>query len=261
MAQPIHQLVQKMLRQRSLAAGLRRGSVLAAWPEVAGQTLAAMTQAQQLEDGVLWIRVPDAVAAHQLTYNRQVFLDRLQAQFPGQVTDLRFQVGSLPRSQPVERLVALPPLDPAEQDQLLQLTHDLPPELHPVVLRAGQRVLQAQKRQTQPPCQLCQRSCQGQQPCPHCARLLADPAVRREAQRLVHRPQRRQLEEDALRAARHLAGQTLLEQMDQLLPQVVRQPELLPLLQDQARRYLCLLEQPTALGLLPQRVRYLLKSL
>lgn len=261
MAQQINQWVQKLLRQRSLAAGLQRGAVLAAWPRVAGETLAAMTQALQLEDGVLWVRVPDAVAAHQLTYNRQLFLERLQAQFPGQVQDLRFQVGSLPQLRPASRPVALPPLGVSEQDQLRQLARNLPSELQGVVLRAGQRVLQAQKRQEHPPCQLCQRFTEGQQPCMHCQRLLVDPAVRREAQRLVHRPGRRQLEEDALRAACYLAGQTLLQQMDQLLPQVVRQPELMPLLQDQARRYLELLEQPGNLGQLPERVRHLLKSL
>lgn len=254
----------KLLKQHGLEAGFKRGSVLALWPQIAGEALASLSEPVQLTDGVLWVKVPDAVVAHQLTYNRQVFLERLQAKMPGLVKDIRFQVGVTTPAIKVKKPTPLPELSGHEQQELQQLAAKLPSELQGAAFRAGLRLRQRQKANPHPPCPIC--GTPSSSPfCPHCTRLLQDPLVQREANRLRRKPLQSRLGGELLGAARHLATEHLQAEMTELLPEVVRNPELLPLLQDVAKRYLQLRsgqsEVSTLLALLPNQVRHLLKSL
>lgn len=231
------EVVAKILQQKGLNAGIQRGRALVLWPEIAGPALSELTEAERLEDGVLFVRVVDSVVAHQLTYLREEFIRRYQEKLPGLVQELRFLVGAEKKNKPKSKPAALPKLGPEEEARLRKLTEHSPEDLQGVILRAGRAVLQKQKENPHPPCPICGAP-SPERPCKPCQKLLSDPAVQREAGRLSRFPLKTRLEADPLEAARYLAQQKLEAQLRELLPQVIQQPELMPILQDTARRYL-----------------------
>ncbi|RIH88593.1 hypothetical protein Mlute_00554 [Meiothermus luteus] len=257
------EIIRKILEQSPLQAGLQRGRALLLWPQVVGPILSEMSQAERLEDGVLFVRVPDSVVAHQLAYLREEFLRRYQERLPGVVREVRFQVGAVFKQTQAENPPP-PSIAPAEEAGLQALAERVPPALRQAVLRTGRAVLQRQKASPHPPCPVC-GAASPEQPCAACQRLLAQPYVQREAGRLACFPLRPRLEGEPLEAARYLAQQRLLAQLQELLPEVVRNPELIAILQDTARRYLQLRtgqrEVRPYRHLLPERVASLLKEI
>ena len=91
----LKEVIPEALKRAGGKERLRRGLVLAAWREVAGKDLARFTEAVALEEGVLVVHVPDPVVAHQLTYTRLALLRRYEERFPGELREIRFQVGPL----------------------------------------------------------------------------------------------------------------------------------------------------------------------
>lgn len=231
------EIVAKILRQKGLHAGVQRGRALALWPEIAGPALSELTEAERLEDGVLFVRVADSVVGHQLTYLREEFIRRYQERLPGMVLELRFQVGAEKKARPKGKSAALPNLGPEEEAELRRLAERSPQDLQGVILRAGKAVLQRQKESPYPPCIICGTP-SPESPCKPCQKLLTEAAVQREALRLTRFPLKPRLEGHALTAARYLAQSKLEAQLRDLLPQVIQQPELMAILQDTAKRYL-----------------------
>jgi predicted nucleic acid-binding Zn ribbon protein len=231
------ELIGKILKTQGMEQGLKRGKALLMWPEVVGHILSEMSQAERLEDGVLFVRVSDAAISHQLTYMRTAFLQRYQELLPGLVQELRFQVGSFEKKPKLKPKPKPPPLDVGEEQQLYSLADQLSEKLRPAVIKAGRAVKQRLKADTNPPCSLCGvRS--PKDPCQNCQKLLAAPLTKREANRLTRFPLKPRLEGDALAAAKYLALGQLQEQMNALMLEVIKQPELVLILQDTARRYL-----------------------
>jgi len=228
----------RILKDQGIETGMKRGKTLTLWPEIVGPGLAGITEAERLEDGVLFVRVSDSVAAHQLTYLREEFVKRYQEKLPGAVQDLRFHVGKPgKKAKAKEKPKPRPKLSSEEEASLRKLAEHVPEELQTVILKAGKAVLQHQKENPNPPCVICGTPAK-ESPCKNCQKLLAEPAVDKEAARLMRKPLVHRLEGDPLNAARYLAQTRLEAQMRDLLPEVVKQPELVPLLQDIARRYL-----------------------
>ncbi|PZA08114.1 MULTISPECIES: DUF721 domain-containing protein [unclassified Meiothermus] len=259
------ELLGKILKTHGLEHGFRRGKALALWPKVAGEMLAQMSEAAALEDGVLMVYVPDSAAAFHLKFQREEFLRRYEKHLPGTVTDIRFRERRLvgkaaDKAQPAPP----PPLSPEEEARLRALADKTPGELKAAVYRAARAVLQRQKLSPHPPCVIC-GSPEPENPCKNCQRLLGDPAVKREASRLIRKPLHPRLEGEPLQAAKYLAQMRLEAQLRELLPQVVKEPHLVAVLQDTARRYLQLRAgQPEVrpyLHLLPETLRQFLKEL
>ncbi|MCS7068424.1 MAG: DUF721 domain-containing protein [Meiothermus sp.] len=236
-ARPSAEIVAQILRQKGFGLGIERGRALLLWPEVAGPALSAISEAERLEEGVLVVRVADSVVAHQLTYLREEFLRRYQEQLPGVVRELRFQVGVARKSKPPSPPAPPPKLSAEDEERLRRLAEGSPEELQGAILRAGRAVLQKQKANPHPPCPICGTPSPAH-PCKPCQKLLNEPAIQREAGRLSRFPLRARLEGNPLQAARYLAQKRLEAQLRDLLPQVIQQPELMPILQDTARRYL-----------------------
>ncbi|RDI96362.1 DUF721 domain-containing protein [Meiothermus sp. QL-1] len=258
------ELVARILGRKELRAGVERGRAIALWPQVAGPALGQMSEAERLEDGVLFVRVTDSVVAHQLTYLREEFIRRYQEHLPGVIREVRFFVGGGKRPKPKAEPSSLPPLSPEEEARLQALVKGSPVELQPVLLRAGQAVLRRYKASPHGPCAVCGAP-SPVHPCRACRRLLAEPVVRREAVRLSRFPLRPRLEGEPLEAARYLARKKLEAQLKELLPQAIRQPELIAILQDTARRYLQLCtgqqEVQAYRHLLPAELASLLKEI
>jgi len=236
------ELLGQLLKRYKLEAGLRRGRVLALWPEIAGEMLARLTEPLKLERGELLVRVENAALAHQLTYQREEFVRRYASRLgEGVVTNVRFVTGR-PRGRqeeapaagaPLEEPVALP-LELARK--LERWKQAVPEELQGAVERAGRAVLAAQARAEGEACPVCGRVGDGA-PCRFCAPLLEDPLVERAARRLEREPEAEPLEGDLLAAARWLAAERLRAKIEDLAPRAVREPELQPLLADLAGRF------------------------
>ena len=171
------------------------------------------------------------------------------------------------------KTVTLPPLSPEEESSLRALADKatrLSPrnhatdELKATVYRAAKAVLQRQKLSPHPPCVIC-GSPEPENPCKSCQRLLEDSAIKREAGRLTRKPLNPRLEGEPLQAAKYLAQMRLEAQLRELLPQVVKEPDLMMVLQDTARRYLQLhsgqADVRPYLHLLPETLRQFLREL
>nr|WP_093007812.1 DUF721 domain-containing protein [Thermus arciformis] len=250
----LKEVIPEALKRAGGKERLRRGLVLAAWREVVGPSLARLTEAVALEEGTLWVQVPDPVVAHQLTYHRLHLLRRYEERFPGMVKEIRFQVGSpKPQEAPPNPQDPAPPagVPLAQSRKALALAQEAPPELRDKVARAALALLQRQKGA---PCPICQAPSETH-PCPTCRRLLGAPMVRKEAERL-YRGKPSRLEGEALLAARHLAREKLLQAMRELYPEALRTEEFRPLLADLARRFQSLFPEEA----LPMGVRSLLEK-
>ncbi|ADH62002.1 protein of unknown function DUF721 [Allomeiothermus silvanus DSM 9946] len=259
------ELLGKVLKTHGLEHGFKRGKVLALWPEIAGEMLAQMSEAAALEEGVLLVYVPDSAAAFHLKFQREEFLKRYEKRLPGAVSDIRFREKRFARKGTGKVQAApLPPLSPEEESRLRALADKTTDELKAAVYRAARAVLQRQKLSPHPPCMIC-GSPEPENPCKSCQRLLEDPAVKREAGRLTRKPLHPRLEGEPLQAAKYLAQMRLEAQLRELLPQVVKEPDLVAVLQDTARRYLQLRsgqsEVRPYLHLLPETLRQFLKEL
>ena len=234
------ELLGQLLRRYKLEAGLRRGRVLALWPEVAGEMLARLTEPLKLERGELLVRAESAALAHQLTYQREEFVRRYAARLgEGTVTNVRFVTG---RPKVVETASAPPPapepvaLPPELARKLEAWTRAVPEELQGAVERAGRAVLAAQLAREGDACAICARAGEPT-PCRYCAALLEDPLVRRAARRIEREPEAELLEGDLLAAARWLAAERLREQIEELAPQLPREQRLGALFQDLVARF------------------------
>lgn len=248
-----------------MESGLKRGRVLALWPEVAGEAISHMTEAERLEDGTLFVRVQDSVAAHQLTYTREAYLKKYQQRLPGLVQEIRFQAGRTGgKSKPKVKKSTLPALSADEEGQARQFAARAPDELKVAIYKTGRAIKQKQKLNLHPPCLIC-GTADSENPCKSCQRLLNEAVVQKEGQRLKRRPLAQRLEGEPLLAAKYLARTGLEAELRDLLPQIIKEPSLMPILQDTAKRYLQLLTGEKSIGkhrnLLPESLRQFLKEI
>ena len=265
------ELLGQLLKRYKLEAGLRRGRVLALWPEVAGEMLARLTEPLRLERGELLVRVESAALAHQLTYQREEFVRRYANRLgEGTVRNVRFIAGRLRQEKEEETGAAEeaprpepPPLPLELARRLEEWQRAVPPELRPAVAHAGRAVLAAElSAESSERCPVCERP-GDDQPCRYCRPLLREPLVRRTARDLEQNPLAEPLEGDLLAAARWLASERLREQIEELAPRALEDRSLLPLLEDRVRRFVALPlrgEDPAARARrLPEAVRSLVK--
>ena len=247
----LKEVIPEALKRAGGKERLKRGLVLAAWREVVGRELAQMTEAVALEEGTLLVQVPDPVVAHQLTYSRLALLKRYEERFPGVVKEIRFQVGRVESQAGAGYKPPSPGHLLEAGRKALALAQKAPPEMREPVARAALALFRRQKGD---PCPICQAPSEAH-PCPTCRRLLEDPVVRKEVERLK-RGKPTGLQGEALLVARHLTREKLLQEMRDLYPEVLREEGLRPFLEDLARRFQALFpEEP-----LPEGVRSLLKG-
>jgi predicted nucleic acid-binding Zn ribbon protein len=69
--------LQQIIRQVGLEGPLKDQRVIEMWPEVVGETIAAVSTADRVENGVLYVRVPAAVWRTELSLEREKILRAL----------------------------------------------------------------------------------------------------------------------------------------------------------------------------------------
>lgn len=259
-----------------LARGVEKARAILLWPHAVGPEIAKLTRPRSQQGGTLFVEVRDSTAAHHLTMQRHHFIKRLnELMNNGNVTEIRFSVGTVKTLPDAPRSAPLPAPDRARARQLAQEVQD--PELKQAVLRAAEAMTRARKwreEQGWRPCPVCHEP-SSEQPCRACTLTLEDPNVKRAARRLVREPDRLgeltdMLGDSGKNAAKFLALEQLKDQLDLLAVECVRgggAAEYVDFLRIQARVYLCLhLEKPIStlrqsdLQHLPEKPRQVLTA-
>ena len=226
-----------------MVRGIRRAEAVLTWPRIVGEEVARFAQAAAFDNGTLIVEVADAETAMHLGMQRDRIVGVYRERMPeAGVKALRFRVGrTRPPAEPTPPSVqALP--DPTELESLERAAEDLPDQLAPAALRAGQALasLWAQRRASGwRPCNICQTltepsSAGPREPsCPTCRRQLGLPRIQRAAERLAVKPDSDtpELAAEERVVARHLASARLEAQIASLMPRVLADPSSLPALE------------------------------
>jgi hypothetical protein len=261
----------ELLQNGDFRGGISRARVLAAWRTVAGQPLSGTTRAVRLADGIMTIETQDAIAANMLTFQRQAYLDKLQALLgPLAPRELRFQAGVWARvaeqAPPARDLAA--PLPEAEARQVAALVAGAAPELAQATQNAATalaRMRLARLAQGWLACPICQALKPEAGLCPSCRLLRASPRLQQASLLLARNPGQlpgHLIEgevEEAL--ARAMALEYLGERLEAALLEMMTEPEMQPMLEFMAEQWLVLKLQKPANTLarsdwraLPERV-------
>ena len=123
------------IAQHQLVDRLKPHQAVALWSEAAGDRISAVTEAESVRAGVLFVRAKSSVWANELTFYKSDILLRLNEMLGGDVLkDIRFQAGSGPtrtgrsrrvvkRASPDLESVAAPDGPVFTIDPLVKLAH------------------------------------------------------------------------------------------------------------------------------------------
>lgn len=262
--QPEHigSYIDKAFAKNGIKRVIKRAKVVVEWPKVVGKDVAKFSRAKSFRDGVLIVEVTDNETATHLTLQRQHFLDSYREKFAVKdIKDIRFRVGVLPlpinskptMSQPKDPIA----IDEKEllsfnqQISKLNLSNDLTKTIFgiaQILLRrkAEQQVLGWQ------PCEVCgilvePKKRLEKRLCSSCQQLSDFPAVKEAITKLTVNPEAYLpfLTQDSFLVARYFAKQRLKEQMQELFPFAIANPDHLGQLRQAAYCYLAhYLEKP-----------------
>jgi predicted nucleic acid-binding Zn ribbon protein len=95
--QPIGELIMPMLARLGLKTRARHLQVMAAWPGVVGEAVAAGAHPTHYDRGRLTVETDSPALGHQLHLQQQLIIDKLNAAIGDNVvTSIRFRMGPTP---------------------------------------------------------------------------------------------------------------------------------------------------------------------
>jgi hypothetical protein len=251
-------LLAKVFQRKGMKRAIRRAEVVLMWPQIAGPDLAQFTKGRSLKDGILYVDVPDSETAMHLSLQRERFLEAYRNRFNvHEIRDLRFRPGRgalqdlAEEQQPDTSEVAV---DPMALHQLAQRLDklNLPKELTGPAMQAARSMLTHRTRREAEgwtPCFLCDSLAKTPGMCDTCQRYAGQVRVKRASRTLTVYPDAPvpELSSEECTVARYLARTTLLEQLNELLPQALTDPSIRTHLEMAARCFLALqLDKPLA---------------
>lgn len=83
--EPIGKLIQKYLREECLETPLNEKRLMAAWSDVLGPQIAALTQSMFIKNQVLYVHLNSSVLRQELMMARDLIVRRLNAAVQAQV--------------------------------------------------------------------------------------------------------------------------------------------------------------------------------
>ncbi|MEK6598614.1 MAG: DUF721 domain-containing protein [Gemmatimonadota bacterium] len=96
---PIAEVLRSWARRAGLTRRLDLAQAVEDWPERVGPQIAAVTRAESVTpDGILWVRVPSAAWATELSMMTPRILAKLNAGRSGRIREIRWRTGSLHQS-------------------------------------------------------------------------------------------------------------------------------------------------------------------
>ena len=228
-------LLTKLFQRKGIKRAIRRAEVVLLWPKIAGPELGSFTTGRSFKDGILYVDVPDSETSMHLSMQRERFLDAYRDRFDiNEVKDLRFRTGRpalKTRSKENEPSSLDVSLDPIALNKLaLKLDElNLPKYLASQAMEAGRAMLTYRARKEAEgwtPCFLCSSISPKQGLCDTCQRYTSQSNVQRASRTFTVKPDAvtPELSMEERNVARHLAKQTLLTQLNELLPQALTDP-------------------------------------
>ncbi len=272
----VSELLGEFFRRSGMKRAVRRAEAVLLWPQVAGPEVARFAEARVVRDGVLYVDVADSETAMHLSLQRQRFLDVYHGRFEvREVRDIRFRVGR-PTPPPEPEPTPEPGRpDPAALAELARALGELelPEEVAGAAMRAGRAMLGYRARRLEEGWSVCP-TCGAPTPeagaCDACRRYAREGRVLAAARELAIRPGMATpaLSEDERAVAGQIAARSLDATLSELLPQVLGDPGLKPLLERAARCRAALAAgkrldevEEADLELLPARIRRVLGAL
>jgi hypothetical protein len=124
-------------RRLKMDRSLRDAAALLLWPEVVGEQIAGATQAERVQDGILYVVARSSSWAFELTFHREAILKGLNARLGAHsIREIRFRSGVLPPANPASLLPAAPP-EPLPSEADLEALVLSPDELEAVEREAA----------------------------------------------------------------------------------------------------------------------------
>ncbi len=251
----VSELLAEVFKKGGLKRGVKRAEAVLLWPQVVGAKVAKFTEAKTLQDGVLFVEVPDSETAMHLSFQRQKFVNVYQAKFGVRdVKDVRFRTGRRPLLEPPAPPEVTAQPDPRALAELSRTVSraELSDELTRSAMQAAKAMLTwraAREADGWVPCPICAALTPVRGFCTTCARYAGFPKVRTASRTLAVAPEQATplLSDDERAVAIFQARAYLTEKLQELLPQVLADPAYKPHLEFAARCYLAhLLDKPLA---------------
>ncbi len=116
--QPIRSVLENALKSLEIDVPLKSYSVLGAWNEIVGETVAAHSQPRSIRNRILFVDVSHSTWTQQLQFLKPTLLEKVN-QFLGEplIQDIRFKLGKILPSTP-----SPPKNDPWQKEELDQKT-------------------------------------------------------------------------------------------------------------------------------------------
>ncbi|HEY3268584.1 MAG TPA: DUF721 domain-containing protein [Armatimonadota bacterium] len=141
-------VIQEQLRRYHLEKGVKQQQSLSLWERVAGPTVAAVTQASDVRDGILFVYTRSSAWSQELALMREPLIQRMNVELGSEVVkDIRFQVKRF-RKAAAEKAPAPNPLrdlTEAERAALAALASDLDPNVAGHIRSLAEKQMRGQR--------------------------------------------------------------------------------------------------------------------
>lgn len=100
----VHAALARALKRFGLDQEIGRYQFVLHWEKIVGPEIAKLTRPDSLKNGILVLRVPNSVWAQELSFSKDVIVERLREYLRGSeiVEDVRFRVGDFNSASRVE---------------------------------------------------------------------------------------------------------------------------------------------------------------
>ena len=127
--QSIHSILERTLKTLDIDVPLKTYSIMGAWNEIVGESVAEHSQPRSIRNQILFIDVAHPTWMQQLQFLKPTLLSQVNA-FLGEslIQDIRFKLGKIsapPRALPKTLLMEDEPIDQGTLDRIENLLQDI----------------------------------------------------------------------------------------------------------------------------------------
>jgi hypothetical protein len=240
----VSDILADVFSKSGIKRGMRRAEAVLMWRHVVGPDVAKFSEAKSLQDGILYVEVPDSETSMHLSLQRQKFLDVYKVKFKVQdIYDIRFRVGRVAAKEDRgKRKESTIHVDPKALAHLTKSLTELPETLAQPTMQAARAMLAYRERKLAEGwhvCKLCSALAE-KDICDACERYKSEPKVMRASEVLMQNPlgPTPLLSQEERAVAVYLAKEKLKETMAELLPFVLADAKYKPDLEKASRAFL-----------------------
>lgn len=242
----VSDILADVFSKSGIKRGMKRAEAVLMWRHVVGPDVAKFSTAKTLQDGILYVEVPDSETSMHLTLQRQKFLDVYKVKFKVQdIYDIRFRVGRIEsnteKQKPKETVIHV---DPKALAQLTRSLSNLPETLAQPTMQAARSMLAHRERKLAEGWQACKLcgALSEKDICDACERYKTETKVIRASESMMERPLEETpfLSSEERAVAIYLAQEKLKERIAEMLPFVLADPKYKIELEKTSRAYLSL---------------------